>query len=235
MRIVSLFSLAAILQLAACSQSPKPVTPETDEDKTLHAVGVILSREMGLERFAFTDAELELVKAGLVDGARDPDTIKPEELQEIGPRINALLQARMTAAMEKVKKEGEEFIAKAAAEDGAVKTPSGVVYKSVKDGDGATPAASDTVRVNYEGRLVNGKVFDSSAEHEGPVDFHVSGVIPCWTEAVQMMKVGGSARVVCPSDQAYGDMGQPGAIPGGATLDFDVELLEIVKPDAAGQ
>jgi FKBP-type peptidyl-prolyl cis-trans isomerase FkpA len=89
------------------------------------------------------------------------------------------------------------------------------------------------VKVNYEGRFVSGKVFDSSIERKEPATFPLNGVIPCWTEGVQLMKVGGKAQIVCPPELAYGEEGRPPQMPGGATLVFDVELLEIVKPEAA--
>ena len=118
-----------------------------------------------------------------------------------------------------------EYVAKAAKEKGAVTTPSGLVYRSLKDGTGAGPTAASTVKVKYRGTFVDGKVFDQG----GPVSFPLSGVIRCWTEGVQQMKVGGKARLVCPSDTAYGDRGAPPRIKPGATLVFEVELLEIVK------
>src|SRR6478736_5052520 len=108
----------------------------------------------------------------------------------------------------------------------------GLVYKTVKAGTGDSPKASDTVKVHYEGRFVDGKVFDSSLKRGEPITFPLGGVIPCWTEGVQLMKVGGKAQLVCPPELAYGDEGRPPTMRGGATLVFDVELLEIVKPEA---
>ena len=118
---------------------------------------------------------------------------------------------------------------KAAKEKGAVKTASGLVYVPIKEGTGESPAATAKVKVNYEGKLVDGKVFDASSRHGGPATFPLNGVIPCWTEGMQMLKVGGKARLVCPSALAYGDRGAGGEIPPGATLDFEVELVEILK------
>jgi FKBP-type peptidyl-prolyl cis-trans isomerase FkpA len=120
-----------------------------------------------------------------------------------------------------------KYLAKAAAEPGAVKTPSGLVYTELKAGTGASPRATQTVKVNYRGTFIDGKEFDSSYKRNMPIEFPLNGVIPCWTEGVQRMKVGGKSRLVCPSSIAYGDSGRPGAIPGGATLVFEVELLGI--------
>ena len=119
------------------------------------------------------------------------------------------------------------YLEKAAAEPGAVKTSSGLVYKELRAGNGPSPRASDTVTVNYKGTLVNGREFDSSYKRNRPETFPLDHVIPCWTEGVQKMKEGGKAQLVCPSAIAYGDRGAPPDIPGGATLIFEVELLKI--------
>lgn len=109
------------------------------------------------------------------------------------------------------------------------KTASGIVITTLKDGAGANPRSSDTVKVHYRGLLENGKEFDSSYGRGQPATFPLSRVIRCWTEGVQLMKVGGKAKLVCPSNLAYGSRGIPGTIPSDSTLIFEVELLEIVK------
>jgi FKBP-type peptidyl-prolyl cis-trans isomerase FkpA len=124
---------------------------------------------------------------------------------------------------------GAEFLEKAAKEKGAVKTASGLVYRSLEEGKGEKPARTSTVQVNYRGTFVDGKEFDASARHGGPATFPLNRVIPCWTEGVSMMKVGGKARLVCPPAIAYGARGAPGAIPPNSTLVFEVELLAIQK------
>ena len=116
---------------------------------------------------------------------------------------------------------------KAAAEPGAVRTPSGLVYRELTAGTGESPKATDTVTVNYRGTLVDGTEFDSSYKRNQPAQFPLNQVIPCWTEGVQKIKVGGKARLVCPAGLAYGERGSPPSIPGGATLIFEVELLGI--------
>ena len=122
---------------------------------------------------------------------------------------------------------GQAYLDKAAAEPGAIKTASGLVYRELRAGTGAFPSASDTVKVNYRGTLVDGTEFDSSYKRNEPISFPLSGVIPCWTEGVQKMKVGGKSQLVCPSSIAYADRGSPPVIPGGATLIFEIELLGI--------
>jgi FKBP-type peptidyl-prolyl cis-trans isomerase FkpA len=120
-----------------------------------------------------------------------------------------------------------DAIDKAAKEKGAVKTASGMVYRSIKNGRGKSPSASSTVEVNYRGTLTNGKEFDSSYKRNQSIKFPLSGVIPCWTEGVQMMKVGGKARLVCPPELAYGSRGAGQDVPPNATLIFEVELIDI--------
>jgi FKBP-type peptidyl-prolyl cis-trans isomerase FkpA/FKBP-type peptidyl-prolyl cis-trans isomerase FklB len=180
-----------------------------------------------LSTFELKPDELAMVQKGLADGVSGGKTeVKAEEFI---PKVQALQQARLKVAQQKSEKEGADFLAKAATEAGATKTASGMVIKQTQPGTGAQPAASDQVKVHYTGKLINGKVFDSSVERGEPATFPLSGVIPCWTEGVQTMKVGGKAQFVCPANLAYGDRGSPPNIMPGATLVFDVELLDIVK------
>jgi len=121
----------------------------------------------------------------------------------------------------------QAYLDKAAAEPGAIRTASGLVYRELRAGSGLSPKASDTVKVNYRGTLLDGTEFDSSYKRNEPISFPLNGVIPCWTEGVQKMKVGGKSQLVCPSSIAYGERGSPPVVPGGATLIFEVELLGI--------
>ena len=139
----------------------------------------------------------------------------------------AMLAALATSACTLAFADDAAALAAAAKEKGAVKTASGLVYVSLKDGTGPSPAATDTVKVNYRGALTDGKEFDSSAKNGGPVSFPLNKVIPCWTEGVQKMKVGGKAKLTCPSAIAYGSRGAGGVIPPDATLVFEVELLAV--------
>lgn len=116
-----------------------------------------------------------------------------------------------------------------AAENKETKTASGLVITMLKDGSGASPRSTDTVKVHYRGTLQDGREFDSSYGRGQPATFPLNRVIPCWTEGVQLMKTGGKAKLVCPPRLAYGSQGVAGAIPPDATLNFEVELLEIVK------
>ncbi len=215
---------AAVLATACSAQAPAKGAPKTDDEKTIYAVGVAIQKS--LEPFSLSPVEVELVVAGLRDAAAGKPEVKLEEKQAA---IQKLVMDRRAAQGATLIKQGEGYLEKAAKEKGAVKAASGLIYIPIKEGTGASPTAASTVKVNYEGKLVDGKVFDASAKHGGPATFPLNGVIPCWTEGMQMLKVGGKARLVCPSALAYGDRGAGGEIPPGATLDFEVELVEILK------
>ena len=177
-----------------------------------------------LSLFNLTQAELDIVKRALTEGAAGKPAV---ELSEWGPKIDTLARSRAAAVAEKQKAASAVYLAKAAAEPGAFKTESGLVYRELKVGTGESPKATDTVKVHYRGTLVDGTEFDSSYKRNEPAQFALNGVVKCWTEGVQRMKVAGKSMLVCPSDLAYGDQGRP-SIPGGATLIFEIELLEIV-------
>ncbi len=199
---------------------------KTDDQKSLYAIGYLVgSRNLG--PLSLKPEELKVVEKGLADGATGKKAEIDVEKQM--DAVNKFAQGRSNAAADKEKVAGREFADKAAKEAGAQKLADGLVFKTLKPGDGPSPQATDKVKVNYEGRLTNGTVFDSSYKRGQPAEFGLNQVIKCWTEGVQKMKVGEKARLVCPSDIAYGDHGHPPTIPGGATLVFDVELLGITK------
>ena len=183
----------------------------------------MLSRS--LRDFDLSPSELEVVRRAIADAYAGKPAI---DLEEWGPKIQALANLRGERVVAREKQAGAAYLTRAATGDKAVKTDSGLVYVETTAGTGASPAASDRVKVQYRGTLINGTEFDSSYARNEPAEFALSGVIRCWTEGVQHMKVGGKARLVCPSDLAYGDRGNDD-IPGGAVLVFDIELLEIVS------
>jgi FKBP-type peptidyl-prolyl cis-trans isomerase FkpA len=224
-----LLVVCALLSSAASAQQLK-----TDDEKSLYAIGFIVgSRNLG--PLNLKPEEMKIVERGLADGASGKKAAVDVEAQM--EKVNAFAQGRSSAAADKEKVAGREFAEKAAKEPGAKKfdvdlgggKKSFFVYKQLKAGDGPSPAATDKVKVNYEGRLTSGTVFDSSYKRGTPAEFPLNGVIKCWTEGVQKMKVNEKARLTCPSDVAYGNQGHPPGIPGGATLVFDIELLGIAK------
>lgn len=206
---------------AAAKIKPTPLALTTDAEKTIYSLG--LTMHHSLSKFDLSPAELEIVKHALSDAAAGKPAV---ELNEWGPKIQSLARERATRVAEREKAASAAYLEKAAAESGATKTESGLVYRELQAGSGTHPKATDTVKVHYRGTLVNGTEFDSSYKRNEPAQFALNQVIRCWTEGVQKMAVGGKAILVCPSDLAYGDTGRP-TIPGGAALIFEIELLEI--------
>jgi FKBP-type peptidyl-prolyl cis-trans isomerase FkpA len=218
--------LAVSLVVLGCKrpEAPKPsLELKTDEDKAFYGLGLDIGKNISV--FGLQPTELELVKLGLTDALTQ---IPPKvELDAVRPKLMELARTRAQAKAEAEKQSGKAAVEKAAKEPGAVQLPSGVVVKSLRAGTGASPTEADSVKVHYEGRLLDGTVFDSSYKRNEPASFALRGVVRCWTEGLQSLKVGEKAQLTCPSDAAYGDQGRPPTIPGGATLVFDVELLEV--------
>jgi FKBP-type peptidyl-prolyl cis-trans isomerase FkpA len=214
--------------MLACAQTPAssaPVKLDTDDQKTLYALGLLIGSNV--KPFALTPEELNLVKAGLSDAVTNA---KPQvAIETYGPKVNELAAKRASVGADDAKKKGQEFADKVAAEKDAKKLPSGVIIRVMTPGAGPNPTPDDTVKVHYEGKLIDGTVFDSSIKRNQPAEFPLKGVVPCWTEALQQMNKGEKAQVVCPSSAAYGDRGQPPVIPPGSTLSFEVELLDFHK------
>lgn len=197
---------------------------DNKEDSVFYVLGVALSQ--GLASFSLSDSELNEVVTGLKDalnGKADDVNVR-----EHATKLQTLRQEREAAVAAAEKQKSVAFLASAAGKKGATQYDSGLVMTVVEEGSGASPVETDTVKVHYHGTFHDGSVFDSSVDRGTPATFALNRVIPCWTEGVGMMKVGGKSQLVCPSDIAYGDGGRPGSIPGGATLVFDVELIEIV-------
>jgi len=201
----------------------------TDDQKTLYTMGFIAGGNFA--QFKLSPEEFAVFQKGLEAASLGK---KAElDLAAFQPRIEPFLQAKVAQArvanvgVAQARKTADAaFVAKAAAEPGAIKLESGAVVQTLTPGKGDSPKPTSTVKVHYEGKLTDGSVFDSSIQRGQPVEFPLNGVIPCWTQGVAKMKLGEKARLTCPSDTAYGDQGQ-GPIPPGATLIFEVELLSI--------
>lgn len=227
--IAAMISLLAAVPAAAAGPELK-----SEEQKTMYAIGVTIAQNLGI--FSLTAAESELMIAGLRDGLAGTAKVN---LGQYDSQIKQLAQSRGAAAAETEKKEAAAFLERIGKEKGAEKTASGLIFIPVKAGTGAAPKATDTVKVHYTGTLRDGSVFDSSVERGQPATFPLNGVVPCWTEGLQKMQVGGKAKLACPSNLAYGDRGAPPKIRPGSALLFEVELLSIeaaaaVTPRAPG-
>ena len=231
--LVRLAVLSGCLGLmGACAQGPgsggSSAAPklENDDQKTLYAMGVLLGRNV--KEFALTPEELAIVHAGFTDSATSA-TLKVE-LETYGPKVGEMAKKRISSGADETKKKGQAFAAEVEKQKDTMKTPSGIVIRTISAGTGGSPGADDVVKVHYEGKLIDGTVFDSSIKRGEPAEFPLGQVVPCWKEALQNIKKGGKAQVVCPSEVAYGDNGAPPDIPPGATLSFEVELIDFKKP-----
>jgi FKBP-type peptidyl-prolyl cis-trans isomerase FkpA len=199
--------------------------PKTEEQKTLYALGMLVSSSLSV--FHLTPSELEVVKQGLTDTVTNKTPAV--ELSAYNERVQQLFMARRKAEGEKQAGMYKGFLEKAASAKGAVRTASGLVYLSLKDGSGATPSPTDTVRVNYRGTFPDGREFDSSYKRGEASELKMDGIIKCWSEGLQKMKTGGKAELVCPPEIAYGDGGVVDLILPYATLVYEVELLDVKK------
>lgn len=191
--------------------------PQTDEEKTMYGYGYQFGKSMSV--LALSPQEFEMLKKGLTDAFTNAQP--SVNVDEFAPKINVLARTRQSIV-------SERFLENAAKEKGAQKLPSGIIYQELKAGTGATPKATDTVGVHYRGTLTSGEEFDSSYKRNQVAEFPLNGVIPCWTEGVQKMKVGGKAKLTCPAAKAYGERPPPGSkIPPNAVLQFEIELVSV--------
>ena len=225
-RLASFLSLLVFATLATATFAARAQTaPKTDDEKAFYSIGSGLSQQFQTLK-PISDREIEVLIQGLRDGIAGKALAIDQ--QEGANLVRTMVQKRQGAAAEAEKKASQAFAAAEAAKPGAKKTESGLVYTEIKAGSGTSPVATDKVRVHYHGTLRDGTVFDSSVERGEPTEFPLNRVIPCWTEGVAMMKPGGKSRLVCPAEIAYGDR-STGRIPGGATLVFEVELIEVLN------
>ena len=246
---------AALLLLvcadASAQKGKKPATPsmKTTNDSISYAIGVNLGKSLKENSIAVTP---EMVSAGVADGLAGAPKLTDAQIQQVLVALQQELAARQPAqsgaqtlgqesgtqqgqnqvppeqlAAEN-KTQGEAFLAQNKTQQGVIATASGLQYQVLTEGTGASPKATDNVKVHYTGMLLDGTVFDSSVKRGEPISFPLNGVIAGWTEGVQLMKIGGKTRFFIPSDLAYGPNGYPGSPIGpNATLVFDVELLGI--------
>jgi FKBP-type peptidyl-prolyl cis-trans isomerase len=215
------FQLWSVLSVAA-AESPVKV----DNHTALYTLGLIVAKQ--LDVFQLSVPELDIVKQGLTDAVIGRK-LETELTPANSDKVQDLARTRRKVLGEKLLPVYRAYQEKAAQEKGAVTSKSGVIYIPVIEGVGPQPVITDSVKVNYRGMLVDGREFDNSFKRGKPSEFKLNGVISCWTEGLQMMRAGGKARLVCPAGTAYGDASPTELILPGATLVFEVDLIEIKK------
>ncbi len=220
---MSILTLLLALTVSCNKVDVEKVKVESEQDKTLYAMGVMLGSN--LKRLELNDNELNALFKGLKHAAKGAQT--EVDMASYQPKIQAMFRERMQKVVESEKQKGTEFIKKFSSEEGVKTTKSGLAYKVLKEGTGKSPSATDEVEVHYHGTLIDGTVFDSSVERGKTITFPLNRVIPGWTEGLQLMKEGAKYKFAIPSDLAYRDAGAPPKIPGGATLIFEVELFKV--------
>jgi FKBP-type peptidyl-prolyl cis-trans isomerase FkpA len=212
----------------AAAEKPADAAAQTSDADAFYAFGASLARYASGVKV--NDSDVAAIQQGLADALQG----KPlkHDPRTMGPALQKLITDRRKAASDEEKAAAVGFLAEAASQTGAKKTDSGLVIQTITEGTGASPKPTDRVKVHYKGTLRNGVEFDSSISRGEPATFPLNRVVPCWTEGVGLMKVGGKAKLTCPSELAYGERGVPGRIPAGAPLVFEVELIEIL-PEVA--
>jgi len=209
--------------------SAKKVSLTTSQEKLGYAIGLQIGSQLAATKDAMHTDSLIL---GIKDALENKTPrLSNEEMQAAKMAFQQEVQARAQKEMAELsgknKAEGEAFLAANKSKEGVVTLPSGLQYKVLKAGTGATPKATDTVVTHYTGKLINGQVFDSSLQRGEPATFPVNGVIPGWTEALQLMKTGGKWELYIPADLAYGERGAGQAIAPNSVLVFEIELLDV--------
>ena len=211
--------------LLGCKGASPLATPTTEDQKTAYAYGYAAGHK--LIGFRLTEAELELVAQGVREGAKQrPPRV---DLAAYNAKMGNLVHGRKAQLGQERQKREQPIVADLAKEPGTQTLPTGLLFTLRKEGAGLRPGANSRVRVNMEGRLADGTVFDSPKQRGGPAELDLSEVIPCLAEGLQQLPVGGKARLVCPPDTAYGPEGDPPSVPESATVIFELELLEILS------
>ena len=226
------FLTATILATTVACQQAETVSFETDAQKASYGIGLNMGRQL---QPAADHIDMAALRAGIEDAMAERDSrLADDELMAAMQAFNQQLQAEMQAEAEaegqKNAEEGEAFLSENATRDGVTTTASGLQYEVMREAEGSSPAPTDQVTIHYRGTLIDGTEFDSSYERGSPATFSVGGVIPGFSEGLQLMSVGSQYRFFIPGDIAYGAGGSPPNIGPNATLIFEVELLEIPEP-----
>ncbi|HEY8270826.1 MAG TPA: FKBP-type peptidyl-prolyl cis-trans isomerase [Pseudobdellovibrionaceae bacterium] len=201
---------------------------DTDQKKASYAIGQQIGGNMKQQNI---EIDTDVMAMAMKDAIKGDSKMTKEEIQQAMMKLQESAMKKQQEAGEENKKKGAEFLEKNKTAEGVKVTASGLQYKVEKEGDGKMPTKTDTVKAHYKGTLIDGTQFDSSYDRGQPAEFPVQGVIPGWSEALQLMKVGSKYKLFIPPELAYGASGRPG-IPANSVLVFDVELMDIVKPGA---
>ncbi len=220
-------SVLAVHLASVAAAQEGPGSSQDDESNVLYALGVSLMRDLAV--FNLSDGELKHVMAGMQDSLKGEFRVDPGLYEA---RIQVLARRRVQDEVAQQNAMAAPFVANELAHPKAIQTPSGMVFTPLEEGRGARPAENDQVRVHFRGFLTDGTEFDSSFRRQAPLEIALAEVIPCWKEGIRMIKPEGKARLICPPELAYGQRGRPPAIPPGATLVFELELLATKQGDA---
>lgn len=225
-RVVRGMLLVAAVGMVACE---KKVKIETDIQKASYGIGTQIGNNMKQQNIEIDTGALAM---GMNDAMGGKDLkLKPDEIQQALMKLQEMAIKKQTEVADKNKKEGQAYLDKNKGDTNVKTTASGLQYQVIKDGSGTSPKDSDVVTAHYEGKLINGQKFDSSYDRNQPADFPVTGVIPGWTEALKMMKVGSKWKLFVPPELGYGASPRPG-IPPNSVLVFEVELMGIKGGEA---
>lgn len=228
-KVALVASMAVLFMASGCTAQEKKPALNTLKDKVSYGIGLNIGKDFKEQEI---DVDVNLLARGIRDSIAGTEPALTDEqmreaFEEFQKEIVAKQEAKSKAAAEKNLKDGDAFMAENGKKEGVVTLPSGLQYKVIEEGSGKSPTATDTVTVNYRGTLVDGSEFDSSYKRGEPATFPVGGVIPGWTEALQLMKEGAKWQVVIPPALAYGERGAAPVIGPNSTLVFEVELIKV--------
>ena len=219
---------ASLLALPLFGQEKSPQLKD-QKDKVSYSIGMNIGFNLSRQK---VDINSDVLAAGIKDAMVGKPQLTPDQVKEIMAQFEKDMEQKQKQAGEKNKTDGAKFLEENKKKPGVKTTASGLEYKSIKEGTGAQPKATDTVTVNYRGTLIDGTEFDSSAKAGKPATFGVTRVIPGWTEALKQMRTGSKWQLFIPSELAYREYGKPPSIGPNATLIFEIELLSIQAPPA---
>ena len=224
-KIFLIFLIFSSIFLTSCAKK-KEVKVQSDKDKIFYSVGYLYGQNF--KRFNFSEED----KGVLIEGVQNALMGKKSQVKDLrknASKIRGIIQKKLIVETKSEKEKGKKFLTNFVKSENGLKSSSGLAYKIMKAGEGKKPKPSDTVKAHYKGTLINGEVFDSSYKRGRALEFKLDKVVKGWTEGMQLIGKGGKVKLVIPSDLGYGDQGAPPKIPPGATLIFEIELVDITE------